>query len=81
MTPQPPTKPTMTRQEELQYHRRLILGLMSTLEAKGLLTPTEINVIIGAAQQAALQPATTQTPKKSAKATPDAVPVIDLKME
>lgn len=42
---------------EAEYLRRLALGILSTLEHKGLLSSTEVNAILRAAQQAAV-PAT-----------------------
>ncbi|ACO46161.1 hypothetical protein DEDE109153_01490 [Deinococcus deserti] len=39
---------------EAEYIRRLALGILSTLEHKGLLSTTEVNAILRAAQQAAV---------------------------
>lgn len=38
--------------QETEFVRKLLLGLMSTLESKGLMTETEIGVIVRAAQGA-----------------------------
>ena len=48
-----PTDPALRDPaQETEYVRKLLLGLMSTLESKGLLTETEIGVIVRAAGQA-----------------------------
>lgn len=38
--------------QEAEYLRRLALGILGTLEHKGLLSATEVNAILRAAQQA-----------------------------
>lgn len=48
-----PTDPALRDPaQETEYVRKLLLGLMTTLESKGLLTETEIGVIVRAAGQA-----------------------------
>ena len=68
-----PTDPALRDPaQETEYVRKLLLGLMSTLESKGLLTETEIGVIVRAAGQAVYAaPAPTPQRKEAAGSAPD----------
>lgn len=48
--------------QEAEYLRRLTLGILSTLEHKGLLSMAEVNAILRAAQQAAVPAAPASAP-------------------
>ncbi|MDV6374809.1 hypothetical protein [Deinococcus arenicola] len=45
--------PFKTPEREAEFTRKLVLGLLSTLESKGLLSETELNSILRAARLAA----------------------------
>lgn len=68
-----PTDPALRDPaQETEYVRKLLLGLMSTLESKGLLTETEIGVIVRAAGQAVYAaPVPTPQRKEAAGSAPD----------
>ncbi|CAM3654148.1 hypothetical protein [Deinococcus frigens] len=46
-------KPFKTPEQEAEFTRKLVLGLLSTLESKGLLTSPELDSILRAARLAA----------------------------
>ncbi|MFC4636880.1 hypothetical protein [Deinococcus hohokamensis] len=59
--------------QEAEYLRRLALGILGTLEHKGLLSATEVNAILRAAQQAAgAQASATRAPTVPAAPRPPA---------
>ena len=68
-----PTDPALRNPaQETEYVRKLLLGLMSTLESKGLLTETEIGVIVRAAGQAVYAaPVPTPQRKEAAGSAPN----------
>ncbi|THF88523.1 hypothetical protein E7T09_04785 [Deinococcus sp. KSM4-11] len=64
MAPQPPKK---NDEQEAEFTRKMVLGILGTLESKGLLSQTEVDSIIRAARQAS-QPAA--VPRRSGPALP-----------
>ncbi|WP_309570509.1 hypothetical protein [Deinococcus sp.] len=64
MAPQPPTK---NEQQEAEFTRKMVLGILGTLESKGLLSQGEVDSIIRAARQSSQPPA---APRRSGPALP-----------
>ncbi|GHG16307.1 MULTISPECIES: hypothetical protein [Deinococcus] len=64
-TPTPPKDP----QAEAEFTRKLVLGILSTLEHKGLLSKAEVDGIIRAARHAAYPTPPRRTPGPAAPGT------------
>lgn len=59
--------PPKNAQQEAEFLRKMVLGILGTLETKGLLSPAEVDSIIRAARQGAAAPS---APKRAGPALP-----------